>query len=573
MHPNAIILSGGIALAALPLRAAEIVKADNGFAYNLEDSWVDETVPGTNDIAVFDSILTTGPKPAIGSSLNWGGIRADASLGVGVTFGNTAGSVLTIGSGGIVHQSTGAGALVIASNFAVSANQTWNAAAGTAKDAISFTIPATMDLGGFTVTRTGAGRMNITVGAGATSISNGSLLLQDGTTEYRSSSGASTVPASFSVRVDHGATWITSRGSSLANSFNWNGNIQLNGGSWQVSGATNPVNIGGTITAQADSTLLYSQGTGTTAVDHTISAPITGSGALAIRNTSANPNHRITLTGDNSGYTGSIALDGASGSRTLRLASANSGSAAATWTVGAGNTLELHGITAGIGNLEGTGTIRSTGTTGTTSAVTVSRGSFGGAFSDGGGALGVTKTGSGMLRLDGASTHSGMTDVQGGILSGTGSLAGSLRIRDGAVIAPGNSTGTFSLGGSFTQDFGSVYLAEIANPSSMDLVSLFGASGELAFNGTLQVALIGGFAPAFGDTFDFFDWTAGYTVSGSPDFDLPDLSGGLSWNTSNFLADGSISVVPEPSSLLLAGMSSLLLVRRQPHRRASAPRR
>jgi hypothetical protein len=64
-----------------------------------------------------------------------------------VTFGNTAGAVLTVGSGGILHQSTGAGALAIASNFAASANQTWNAAASTAKDGISFTIPATMDLG------------------------------------------------------------------------------------------------------------------------------------------------------------------------------------------------------------------------------------------------------------------------------------------------------------------------------------------------------------------------------------------------------------------------------------------
>ncbi len=532
MHPNAIILGGGIALAAMPLRAADIFKADNGFVYNLEDSWVGEVVPGSDDIAVFDATLTTAPKPAIGSSLSWGGIRADASLGVGVTFGNTAGAVLTVGSGGILHQSTGAGALTIASNFAASANQTWNAAAGTAKDAISFTIPATMDLGGCTVSRTGAGRVNLTVGSGSTSISNGSLWLRDGTTEYRSASGAATVPASFTVRVDNGATWITSRGSSLANSFTWNGNIQLNGGSWQVSGATHPVNIAGTITAQSGSTILYSQGTGTTAVDHTISAPISGTGALAIRNTSANPNHRITLSDDNSGHTGGITLDGASGSRTVRLTSA-AGAAA-------------------------------------TSDLTVSGGNFGGSFSDGGGSLAVTKTGGGTLRLDGVSTHSGLTDVQGGTLSGTGSLAGSLRIRDGAAISPGNLTGSFSLGGSFTQDFGSVYLAQIANPSSMDLVSLFGAGGQIAFDGTLKVALLDGFAPALGDAFDVFDWTAGYTVSGNPDFDLPALSAGLSWSTSSFLADGSISVIPEPSSLLLAGMSCLLLARRSPQRRACA---
>ncbi len=559
MHPKTIILTGGLAFSVITLHAADVIKENNGFAYNLEDSWVGEVVPGSGDTAVFDSTLTTGPKPAIGSSLDWGGIRADSSLNVGVTFGNTSGAVLTVGSGGIVNQSTGAGSLTIGSNFAASANQTWSAAAGSAKDSIAFSIPATLDLGGFTVNRNGAGRVNITVGTGATSLSNGTLILQSGTTEYRSSSGASTVNSNFTTRVDSGATWITSRGSSLLNSFNWNGNIQLNGGEWQVSGATNPVNIGGTVTAQADSVMLYSQGSGTGAVDHTISAPITGSGGLAIRNTSANLNHRITLTGNNSGYTGRIALDGASGSRALRLASNDAGSAAATWSVGNGNVLELHGVSATLGTLEGSGTVRSS--TGS-STLSVTGGTFGGTFSDGGGVLAVTKTGAGALELNGVSTHTGLTDIQGGLLSGTGSLEGSLRVRAGASVEPGNSVGTFSLGGSLILDPGAIYRAEIASPSSMDLVTLFGATGSLAFDGTLQVALLDGFTPGLGNTFNLIDWTGAHTVSGTPNFDLPALADDLSWDTSEFLTNGSISVIPEPSTMLLGAISALMLLRR-----------
>lgn len=566
MHPRSLVLTGGFILAPLTLHAADIFKANNSFTYNDPESWVPETlgedpvVPGSGDIAVFDSSLLVGPKPGIGGSLSWGGIRADPSLGVLVTFGNTVGAVLSIGSGGIVNQSTGAGVLVIGSNLAATANQTWNAAAGTAKDSIAFSIPATMNLGGHTINRTGDGRINIGVGTGSTSLSNGSLVLGAGTTEFRSSSGVSEVQSNFTVRVDSSATWITSRGSAIGNSFNWNGNIQLNGGTWQVSGAANAVVIGGTINVMADSTMLYSMGTGSTAVDHEISAPVTGGGALAVRNTSANPNHRITLKGDNSGYSGQITLDGASGSRTVRLAGASAGSAAATWNVASGNILEIDGVSAAFGALEGNGIVRSTTVAG--ASLTVTSGTFDGIFDDGGSALAVTKTGTGTLRLNGINTHTGLTDVQGGTLAGIGSLAGSLRVHEDATLSPGNSTGTFSLGGSLTLDPGAIYLAQIAGTSSMDVVSLFGAAGTLSFDGTLSVALLNGFIPAAGNQFDLMDWNAGYTVSGSPTFELPALSDGLAWDTSSFLSNGTLSVIPEPSSLMLLALSGLCLARR-----------
>jgi autotransporter-associated beta strand protein len=227
--------------------------------------------------------------------------------------------------------------------------------------------------------------------------------------------------------------------------------------------------------------------------------------------------------------------------------------------VGSGNVLELHGVSATLGTLEGSGTVRSS--TGS-STLSVTGGTFGGTFSDGAGALAVTKTGAGALELNGVSTHTGLTDIQGGHLSGTGSLAGSLRVRAGAAVEPGNSVGTFSLGGSLILDPGAIYRAEIASPSSMDLVTLFGATGSLAFNGTLQVALLDGFTPGLGNTFNLIDWTGAHTVSGTPNFDLPALSDDLSWDTSEFLTNGSISVIPEPSAMLLGAISALMLLRR-----------
>ncbi len=66
------------------------------------------------------------------------------------------------------------------------------------------------------------------------------------------------------------------------------------------------------------------------------------------------------------------------------------------------------------------------------------------------------------------------------------------------------------------------------------------ASGELGFDGALQVALIGGFAPSAGQSFNLFDWAS---VTGTFDaLSLPVLTGGLTWNTSQLYTTGVLSV-------------------------------
>jgi hypothetical protein len=66
------------------------------------------------------------------------------------------------------------------------------------------------------------------------------------------------------------------------------------------------------------------------------------------------------------------------------------------------------------------------------------------------------------------------------------------------------------------------------------------ASGNLGLGGTLSIALIGGFTPSLGDSFDLFDWS---TLSGTfATLNLPALAAGLAWNTTQLTTSGNLSV-------------------------------
>ena len=74
--------------------------------------------------------------------------------------------------------------------------------------------------------------------------------------------------------------------------------------------------------------------------------------------------------------------------------------------------------------------------------------------------------------------------------------------------------------------------------------------GKLTLDGVITVALIDGFTPTPGDSFDLFD----YSLIDSSDFDpetdliLPNLMNGWDWDRSSFLANGQITAVPEPAN-------------------------
>ncbi len=91
-----------VMLLALPLavavdvHGAEIVKADNTTNLNLGASWVGDVPPGSGDVAVWDSTVTTANTSDLGTNLALGGIKVlnpGGAIGMGAVTLN-AGSVL-----------------------------------------------------------------------------------------------------------------------------------------------------------------------------------------------------------------------------------------------------------------------------------------------------------------------------------------------------------------------------------------------------------------------------------------------------------------------------------------------
>ena len=110
---------------------------------------------------------------------------------------------------------------------------------------------------------------------------------------------------------------------------------------------------------------------------------------------------------------------------------------------------------------------------------------------------------------------------------------------------------------------GAALVAELAGTSPGSQYDVLDVGGNLALGGTLDVELIYGFRPQAGQTFDILNFDPA-ALSGEFDaIDLPDLGGGLSWDTSNLYATGAIGVVPEPATLALVGLGLLAVIRRK----------
>jgi hypothetical protein len=142
-----------------------------------------------------------------------------------------------------------------------------------------------------------------------------------------------------------------------------------------------------------------------------------------------------------------------------------------------------------------------------------------------------------------------------GRLDGNGTLTAN--VTNGGAVLPGNSPGTLTIDGSFTQTVDGVLSIELASATSFDKLLV---NGNIDLGGLLEVNLLEGYMPAEGATFDVLDWTG--MKSGMFDMlALPALGGSLKWDTTLLDSQGVLGVaaVPEPAAVLLVAMGLMLL--------------
>lgn len=180
------ILAGRIAIAASASfflnfahhsSAVDFLKADNAENLNLGISWLGDTAPGVNDVAVWDSTVLGANTTVLGANLTLGGIRI-ANPGGLVTIG--AGSTLSLLGSGIdmsaaTQDLTINAAIALGTTANGSFAQTWNVATGR-----TLTVATAPVRNGNANNLSVGGVLNIT-GAGTTKIGTVALpLIVDG---------------------------------------------------------------------------------------------------------------------------------------------------------------------------------------------------------------------------------------------------------------------------------------------------------------------------------------------------------------------------------------------------------
>jgi len=150
-------------------------------------------------------------------------------------------------------------------------------------------------------------------------------------------------------------------------------------------------------------------------------------------------------------------------------------------------------------------------------------------------------------------TGSAIVNIQGGTLGGTGTINGNVLMA--GTMMPGDAPGTLTIFGNYEQKDTGIF-QELMSPFAQAFLDV---SGNVVLDpgATLDITLLGGFNP-LGDTISIMDFS---TLSGR-------FANGSSFWDDNFLWDityrqHEIDVTavkePEPSSLLLLGIGSLVI--------------
>ena len=147
-------------------------------------------------------------------------------------------------------------------------------------------------------------------------------------------------------------------------------------------------------------------------------------------------------------------------------------------------------------------------------------------------------------------------------MKGQGTVVGDVSIQ--GTVAPGDSPGTLSVDNITLTDTSTLEFLLASASEYSRLVS----SGIVTINSgaTLTLTLDDGYVPANSTTFDLIDATSISGTFGTTN--LPTLGVGQSWNTDNLYTSGEVTVIPEPTTLLLLGAGLVGVLARRKGRKS-----
>jgi hypothetical protein len=151
-------------------------------------------------------------------------------------------------------------------------------------------------------------------------------------------------------------------------------------------------------------------------------------------------------------------------------------------------------------------------------------------------------------------------DLQGGLLTGGGTVTGELLV-EGGTLSPGDPQ-SLSVLGSYVETSGGILDLDFASFGDPDLGSYdqILVTGTVSLGGTLDLTLEPGFDAALGSVFDIINWTVGSTPGDFTTFNDVTFDGGTRTFAEVFnvngkeldldmVATGITSPTPEPSTL------------------------
>jgi autotransporter-associated beta strand protein len=122
-----------------------------------------------------------------------------------------------------------------------------------------------------------------------------------------------------------------------------------------------------------------------------------------------------------------------------------------------------------------------------------------------GSSAGLTKSGTGTLRLNGVNTYTGTTLVSAGGLGGTGTIAGPVSVSAGASLTPGASIGTLTINNTLTLAAGSTTFVEVSLEGGVTNADLVTGLTGVSYAGSLVVTNVGATALVSGTVFKLFN--------------------------------------------------------------------